>query len=205
MCVVIYNDRHSRYRRPRIRRPTPGSSVTPIPTTFVATAFRIQQGTFPSRKGCRRTKQYHIHPLYTSTIDQIPTSNMSTTTVNVQSQTELIRDLKKRYILPHTRQEIERMQNQHEWVKACAKGLVKAPLDFERRDLRVLDSATADGELCAPSHPQQILTHRRILDHGSRRGFAEWIRIRWLRHRVSSFLPLRALIGVKHQGVHLRF
>jgi hypothetical protein len=98
---------------------------------------------------------------------------MSTTTVNVQSQTELVKNLKQRYTLPHTRQEIERMQNQYEWVKACAKGLVKASLDLERRDLRVLDSATADGELYAPSYSQRILTHREILDHGSGRGVAE--------------------------------
>ncbi|KAJ5509900.1 hypothetical protein LT330_007205 [Penicillium expansum] len=58
---------------------------------------------------------------------------------------EKVQSLRERYILPHNVAEIERMQNQHEWVKGCADGLIKAPLDMTRNDLRVLDAATADG------------------------------------------------------------
>ncbi|OQE22213.1 hypothetical protein PENFLA_c013G08350 [Penicillium flavigenum] len=58
---------------------------------------------------------------------------------------EKVQSLRERYILPHNVEEIERMQNQHEWVKGCADGLIKAPLDMTRKDLRVLDAATADG------------------------------------------------------------
>ncbi|KAJ5693881.1 hypothetical protein N7536_004293 [Penicillium majusculum] len=50
-----------------------------------------------------------------------------------------------RYFLPRNVEEAERMQNQHEWLKGGADGLVLAPIDLQRRGMRVLDSATADG------------------------------------------------------------
>ncbi|KAI9875173.1 MAG: hypothetical protein M1830_008793 [Pleopsidium flavum] len=59
--------------------------------------------------------------------------------------TSTAEDLQERYILPHTLSEIDRMRNQHEWVKGCASGLVKAPLDTTKPRLRIMDSATADG------------------------------------------------------------
>ena len=37
------------------------------------------------------------------------------------------------------------MQNQHEWLKGGADGLVLAPIDLNRSKMRVLDAATADG------------------------------------------------------------
>lgn len=60
---------------------------------------------------------------------------------------ETVQSLRERYILPHNVEEIKRMQNQHEWVKGCADGLIKAPLDMTRKDLCILDAATADGVL----------------------------------------------------------
>ncbi|RFU32824.1 hypothetical protein B7463_g3513, partial [Scytalidium lignicola] len=54
-------------------------------------------------------------------------------------------DIGSRYFLPRNVEEAERMQNQHEWLKGCANGLVLAPINLERRGMRVLDSATADG------------------------------------------------------------
>lgn len=51
-----------------------------------------------------------------------------------------------RYFLPRNVEEAERMQNQHEWLKGGADGLVLAPIDLQRRGMRVLDSATADGK-----------------------------------------------------------
>ncbi|KAF4762285.1 hypothetical protein N7455_003216 [Penicillium solitum] len=50
-----------------------------------------------------------------------------------------------RYFLPRNVEEAERMQNQHEWLKGGADGLVLAPIDLQRRGMRVLDAATADG------------------------------------------------------------
>ncbi|KAL7929953.1 S-adenosyl-L-methionine-dependent methyltransferase [Trichoderma chlorosporum] len=52
---------------------------------------------------------------------------------------------RKTYILPNNRQEIERMKNQHEWMKGSFGGLIKAPVDYQRKNQRILDSATADG------------------------------------------------------------
>ncbi|KAL7811110.1 S-adenosyl-L-methionine-dependent methyltransferase [Trichoderma gracile] len=52
---------------------------------------------------------------------------------------------RKAYILPNNRQEIERMKNQHEWIKGSFGGLIKAPIDFEAKNQKILDSAAADG------------------------------------------------------------
>jgi hypothetical protein len=51
------------------------------------------------------------------------------------------------YMLPHCQREIERMKNQHEWIKGAFEGLIKAPVDYEKQGQRILDSATADGSL----------------------------------------------------------
>lgn len=56
-------------------------------------------------------------------------------------------EAKERYILPNDWEEINRMYHQHEWVKSSAGGLVKAPVNLNKRGLRVLDAATADGKL----------------------------------------------------------
>lgn len=55
-------------------------------------------------------------------------------------------DATGRYFLPRNVEEAERMQNQHEWLKGGANGLVLAPIDPKREKLRVLDAATADGK-----------------------------------------------------------
>lgn len=52
---------------------------------------------------------------------------------------------RKAYILPNNRQEIERMKNQHEWIKAAFGGLIKVPIDYQKKNQRILDSAAADG------------------------------------------------------------
>lgn len=52
---------------------------------------------------------------------------------------------RKAYILPNNRQEIERMGNQHEWIKASFGGLIRAPIDYRKKSQRILDSAAADG------------------------------------------------------------
>ncbi|PTB75342.1 S-adenosyl-L-methionine-dependent methyltransferase [Trichoderma longibrachiatum ATCC 18648] len=52
---------------------------------------------------------------------------------------------RKAYILPNNRQEIERMKNQHEWIKGSFGGLIKVPIDFQAKNLKILDSAAADG------------------------------------------------------------
>ncbi|KAL4949371.1 hypothetical protein BDW69DRAFT_202891 [Aspergillus filifer] len=59
-----------------------------------------------------------------------------------EEQTKLVNG---RYFLPRNVEEAERMQNQHEWLKAGANGLVLAPVDLNRSSMRVLDAATADG------------------------------------------------------------
>ncbi|KAL7814999.1 S-adenosyl-L-methionine-dependent methyltransferase [Trichoderma aethiopicum] len=61
------------------------------------------------------------------------------------SETSANHAARKAYILPNNRQEIERMKNQHEWIKAAFGGLIKAPIDFEAKNLKILDSAAADG------------------------------------------------------------
>lgn len=55
-------------------------------------------------------------------------------------------DATGRYFLPRNVEEAERMQNQHEWLKGGADGLVLAPIDLKRHGMRVLDAATADGK-----------------------------------------------------------
>lgn len=57
-----------------------------------------------------------------------------------------LENARKAYMLPHNQKEIERMRNQHEWIKGSFDGLVKAPIDFEKKHQRILDSATADGD-----------------------------------------------------------
>jgi hypothetical protein len=89
---------------------------------------------------------------------------------------ETVKSLRDRYILPHDVEEILRMQNQHEWVKGCADGLIKAPLDMTKKNLRVLDAATADGtSYSATNLPSNKWAHRseltmllltRLLDPG---------------------------------------
>lgn len=56
-----------------------------------------------------------------------------------------VEDVGSRYFLPRNVEEAERMQNQHEWLKGGADGLVLAPIDLNRSKMRVLDAATADG------------------------------------------------------------
>lgn len=60
-------------------------------------------------------------------------------------------EAKERYILSNDWEEINRMFHQHEWVKASAGGLVKAPIDLYKGGLRVLDAATADGKMSIQS------------------------------------------------------
>jgi hypothetical protein len=50
------------------------------------------------------------------------------------------------YKLGHSPQEIERMRNQHEWIKGSFGGLIKAPIDYSKPGQKILDSATADGK-----------------------------------------------------------
>ncbi|KAF9241487.1 hypothetical protein DTO013E5_8786 [Penicillium roqueforti] len=56
-----------------------------------------------------------------------------------------VEEVGSRYFLPRNLEEAERMQNQHEWLKGGANGLILAPIDLNRSGLRVLDAATADG------------------------------------------------------------
>lgn len=130
-------------------------------------------------------------------------SNMSTVILDIESETELVKDLRKRYILPHTRDEIERMQNQHEWVKGCAKGLLKAPLDQHKRGLRVLDSATADGKLYAQRYRRYVLIRYRLLDDGPCRYIAKGCGICWFRYCVSTFLLIPSPLFLSEQSSRL--
>ncbi|KAJ6101981.1 hypothetical protein N7486_004408 [Penicillium sp. IBT 16267x] len=58
---------------------------------------------------------------------------------------EKVEEVGSRYFLPRNVEEAERMQNQHEWLKGGANGLVLAPIDLTRPGMLVLDAATADG------------------------------------------------------------
>nr|QSQ85917.1 methyltransferase [Preussia typharum] len=58
-----------------------------------------------------------------------------------------LEETRKAYMLPHNRKEIERMRTQHEWIKGSFEGLIKAPIDYEKKNQKILDSATADGSL----------------------------------------------------------
>ncbi|KGO70779.1 hypothetical protein PEX1_027090 [Penicillium expansum] len=52
------------------------------------------------------------------------------------------------YVMPHTTSEIQRLRNQHDWIKASMGGkLVFAPIEPDQ-PMHVLDSATADGFWC---------------------------------------------------------
>jgi hypothetical protein len=59
---------------------------------------------------------------------------------------EVLENTRKAYMLPHNQSEIERMKCQHEWIKGSFGGLIKAPVDFAKKDQKILDSATADGK-----------------------------------------------------------
>ncbi|KAK7178675.1 gliotoxin biosynthesis protein [Paraphaeosphaeria sporulosa] len=54
-------------------------------------------------------------------------------------------ETRKSYMLPHNQKEIERMKCQHEWIKGSFGGLIKVPIDYAKKNQRILDSATADG------------------------------------------------------------
>ncbi|KAF2280364.1 S-adenosyl-L-methionine-dependent methyltransferase [Westerdykella ornata] len=56
-----------------------------------------------------------------------------------------LEETRKAYMLPHNRKEIERMKIQHEWIKGSFGGLIKAPIDYNKKKQKILDSATADG------------------------------------------------------------
>jgi hypothetical protein len=61
----------------------------------------------------------------------------------------IVEDLRRRYIVPQNAREIQRLTDQHEWVKGNMGGaLIKAPININRCKA-VLDSATADGMLDA--------------------------------------------------------
>lgn len=54
---------------------------------------------------------------------------------------------RRRSVIPieHNAAEITRLRNQHDWLKGSIGKLVLAPVDFSKPNLRILDSATADG------------------------------------------------------------
>jgi len=56
-----------------------------------------------------------------------------------------LEETRKAYMLPHNRKEIERMKIQHEWIKGSFGGLIKAPIDYNKKNQKIIDSATADG------------------------------------------------------------
>lgn len=78
------------------------------------------------------------------------------------SQDTNLDDARERYILPNNFEEIDRMRNQHEWVKGCAAGLINAPIDFNTKGLKVLDSATADGTRFFVRHSKLNAAHTQI-------------------------------------------
>ncbi|KAL2135479.1 hypothetical protein VTI74DRAFT_8338 [Chaetomium olivicolor] len=61
------------------------------------------------------------------------------------AQSNEVKQSEEAYMLPHSHQEIERMRNQHEWIKGSFGGLIKAPINFFEKHQKILDSATADG------------------------------------------------------------
>ncbi|KAK5988156.1 N-methyltransferase verN [Cladobotryum mycophilum] len=69
---------------------------------------------------------------------------MAVDTVSKTSTSDL-EESKKAYMLPNNYQEILRMKNQHEWIKGSFGGLIKAPIDYEKKGQKILDSAAADG------------------------------------------------------------
>lgn len=51
------------------------------------------------------------------------------------------------YLLGATKQEVERLQKQHAWIKRAINGkIVFAPVDLQKPDLKILDVGCADGE-----------------------------------------------------------
>lgn len=56
-------------------------------------------------------------------------------------------DAASRYPLPFNSEEMARLRGQHEWLKESLGGLVFAPLNSQKQNMRILDSATADGSL----------------------------------------------------------
>jgi hypothetical protein len=50
------------------------------------------------------------------------------------------------YIMPDNSEEIDRLRNQHDWVKgSTGDRLLFAPIEQNGAPVKVLDSATADG------------------------------------------------------------
>jgi hypothetical protein len=71
---------------------------------------------------------------------------------------EVLENTRKAYMLPHNQSEIERMKCQHEWIKGSFGGLIKAPIDFAKKDQKILDSATADGKHLSCLFPATFLS-----------------------------------------------
>lgn len=104
---------------------------------------------------------------------------MSASSQNELSQAS-VQDVGSRYFLPRNMEEAERMQNQHEWLKGGADGLVLAPIDLTRSGMRVLDSATADGRESFPPVLIVMLISSRLLDAGRKVYLSQRYRVRWL-------------------------
>ncbi|CAH0018875.1 unnamed protein product [Clonostachys rhizophaga] len=62
-----------------------------------------------------------------------------------ETSAPVFENAKKHYMLSNNQREIERMRNQHEWIKISFGGLIKAPIDFSKKHQKILDAATADG------------------------------------------------------------
>lgn len=79
------------------------------------------------------------------------------------------------------------MQNQHGWIKGSFGGLIKAPIDYEKKHQKILDSATADGKAYPlyTSSQNPMLTESRDLALRRAHPLASRDRVGGLRHCVS--------------------
>jgi len=51
------------------------------------------------------------------------------------------------YLLVNTGPELERLRKQHAWIQTCLKGqIVFAPVDLQKKGLKMLDVGCADGK-----------------------------------------------------------
>ena len=50
------------------------------------------------------------------------------------------------YIMGHDSAEVSRLRGQHKWIKASLGNLIHAPINPRQKNLRILDSGTADGK-----------------------------------------------------------
>lgn len=86
-----------------------------------------------------------IHTIYQSFGASIERYSAGRQHRNIMTQQDLP---DSNYLLPYNEAEIRRLRLQHDLIQSYMGGLILAPINFEQKGLKILDSGTFDGESC---------------------------------------------------------